>query len=160
MSQTQNPSTATQARKALEETVKNIKKSHVQLEQNLKRCFTNQEDQQITLNRLEAENEELRSTLRDLAERQKEMQVFREDATKLILALASGQTVDQIRSSAIASALSSDDPQKYFHMLAVSDDDEINEEGGAGVEVGADSGVATLIENALASKPLKVSSVL
>lgn len=133
-----------------------MKKSHSQLEQNLKHCFTNQEDQQITLNQLKVENEELCGTLRGLAERQKELQVFREDATKLILALASGQTVDQIRSSAIASALSSDDPQKYFHMLAVSDDDDGDEEG-AEVNQGANSGGATLREDALTSQPLKVS---
>lgn len=157
MSQAQSPSTAGQARKALEEAVKNIKKENVRIEQNLKHCFTNQEDQQVTIKRLEEENKDLRNTLENLAERQKSLEGFRTDATKLIIALASGQKVDQLRSSAIASALSSDNPQKYFHMLAVSDDDEDVTEGGEVTGEGMETGGATLIQGALRSKPLKVS---
>lgn len=124
-----NPSALQQARKAQADEVMALRNKCTGLEETVE---TLQEDVEKVLrdNRtLRSETNKVLTAYNDLCSRfdksQKELhslQEFQTRATKLLMALSSGQNVDKIRSDILAAALASRDPGA--HLRALVDDDQ------------------------------------
>ncbi|KAG9118541.1 hypothetical protein FRC07_006899 [Ceratobasidium sp. 392] len=135
-----NPSTVLQAQKAQGDAIDDLKRKYSQitetlskLEETLDKVKKNGKSLAKKVQDLEGEREELATRLDESLEQQSHLQRFRTKATRLLRALAAGQTFDEVHNQIVADAISFGDPNAYFLALErLGDDGDSDEDEGSG----------------------------
>jgi predicted RNase H-like nuclease (RuvC/YqgF family) len=179
MSAATNPSAAQQARRAQADAIEELKQQIEKLDRvvdqlkvGLDEATKNNKTLRKKVSGLQSDHDKLVDQFEDALNEQKNLRRFKARATKLLLALAAGHSVEEIQSQVLAAAVSSGDPSAYLAVLVEdgsngSEDEEDameNAEGqaeNAGQEAvfgGGGGGAGSLTqEQILGSSPLKAS---
>ncbi|KAG8793847.1 hypothetical protein FRC12_001398 [Ceratobasidium sp. 428] len=129
-----NPSTVLQAQKAQGDAIDNLKRKYSRMSDTVSKLEENldkfKNDNKLLVKKvrdLEDECQNLSSQLDETLEKQSHLQQFRTRATRLLRALAAGQTYVDVQNQLITKAITSGDANAYFVALERLGDDADND---------------------------------
>jgi DNA repair exonuclease SbcCD ATPase subunit len=124
MSSATNPSAARQAREAQAEAIEELKHRNTLLAQAVDQLRTGLDEATKSnkalrkkVSSLQAAHEGLADQFENAQNKQKTLQKFKTRATKLLLALSAGHSVEELRNQVLAAAVSAGDPSIYLAAL-------------------------------------------
>ncbi|KAG8712872.1 hypothetical protein FRC09_019380 [Ceratobasidium sp. 395] len=129
------PSTTLQAQRAQGDAIEELKRKYSRISETVTK-LENDLDEAKKANKslarkfedLEENCQDLTSQLEEALEEQRDLQRFRARATRLLRALAAGQTLDEIQNQLVTQAISSGDANAYLAALNTLGDEDDGEE--------------------------------